>query len=110
MVSEPSNDPLLIDTKELKKAADHFRAINNDFRRRMLQLLHNHSELTVTELYTKLRSDQSKTSVHLAILREANLVHARREGKSVFYSVNYPQLEHLHNVAKALEGSKRRSN
>ena len=107
MVTEPSNEPLLIDSRELKRAANHFRAINNEFRRRMLQLLHGHHELTVTELYTKLRSDQSKTSVHLAILRESNLVHARREGKSVFYSVNYSQLEQLHNIAKTLEGSKR---
>ena len=106
MATEPSNDPLLLDAKELKKASAFFRAVNNDFRCRMLQIIHNKKELTVKEVYTKLRSDQSKASVHLAILRAANLVHARREGKSVYYSVNYSQLEHLHHVAKELEKSK----
>lgn len=107
MATEPANDSLLIDTRELKKAANYFRAINNDFRRRLLQLLHTHKELTVKELYTKLRSDQSKTSVHLAILRNTHLVHARREGKSVFYSVNYGQLNQLHHVARELEKAKK---
>jgi DNA-binding transcriptional ArsR family regulator len=107
MATEPANDPLLIDAKELKKAANYFRAINNDYRCRMLNLLHIHKELTVKELYTKLRSDQSKASVHLAILREAHLVNARREGKSVYYSVNYSQIEQLHSVAKELEKSKK---
>jgi DNA-binding transcriptional ArsR family regulator len=106
MATEPSNDPLQIDAKELKQASAFFRAINNDYRCRMLQLIHSHSELTVKELYTRLRSDQSKASVHLAILRTANLVHARRDGKSVYYSVNYKQIEHLHYVAKELEKSK----
>ena len=109
MATEPANDPLHIDAKELKKAANYFRAINNDFRCRMLHFLHTHKELTVKDLYTKLRSDQSKASVHLAILRDAHLVHARREGKSVYYSVNYSQLDHLHSVAKELEKSKRKS-
>lgn len=106
MATEPANDPLLIDANELKKASAFFRAVNNDFRCRMLQVIHSHRQLTVKELYTKLRSDQSKASVHLAILRAANLVHARREGKRVYYSVNYTQLEHLHDVAKELEKSK----
>jgi DNA-binding transcriptional ArsR family regulator len=109
MATEPANDPLLIDAKELKKAANYFRAINNDFRCRMLHFLHTYKELTVKELYTKLRSDQSKASVHLSILRNAHLVHARREGKSVFYSVNYSQLNQLHSVAKELEKSKRQT-
>ena len=107
MATEPANDPLLIDAKELKKAANYFRAVNNDFRSRMLNLLHFHKELTVKELYTKLRSDQSKASVHLAILRDAHLVNARREGKSVYYSVNYSTLEQLHSIAKELERSKK---
>ena len=35
---------------------------------------------------------QPTVSHHLAVLREAGLVHVRREGKQVFYSVNQDEV------------------
>jgi ArsR family transcriptional regulator len=102
MLLNPVSNPLQIDLPKLKKAALCFRAINNDYRYQILQLIHKHQRLMVTDIYVKLRSDQSKTSVHLAILRNANLVKAEREGKSVFYSLNYRQVRQLHSVAETL--------
>jgi DNA-binding transcriptional ArsR family regulator len=52
----------------------------------------------------KLNLEQPVASTHLAILRRANLVTTQREGKFIFYSVNYQQLKHLHQIAERLIG------
>ena len=51
--------------------------------------------MTVTEMYVKLRIEQSVASQHLAILRRANIVLTKREGKFIFYSVNYARIVEL---------------
>ena len=48
--------------------------------------------LSVNEIVEKVSVSQPTVSHHLAILREANLVHVREEGKQTFYSLNQ---EHL---------------
>jgi DNA-binding transcriptional ArsR family regulator len=98
---EPTND-LLIDTLTLKKAAGHLRAINHKLRQQMLHLLHQNVRMTVTQLYVKLRLEQSVASQHLAILRKAKLVNAERDGKFIFYSVNYQTIKEMHQTASDL--------
>ncbi|MBM3126891.1 MAG: winged helix-turn-helix transcriptional regulator [Chloroflexi bacterium] len=44
--------------------------------------------LSVNEIVEKLKVTQPTVSHHLAILREADLVHMREEGKQTFYSLN----------------------
>ena len=102
MTSVSLPNSLEIDPVLLKKASLPFRAVNNDFRRKILQLIHQNKQMMVRDIYVKLRSDQSKTSVHLAILRQVNLVIANREGKKVFYSINYDQLSHVKKMAEQL--------
>jgi DNA-binding transcriptional ArsR family regulator len=55
-------------------------------------LLDEHQKMTVTEIYVKLRLEQSVASQHLAILRRAGIVSTSRDGKFIFYSVNYNRL------------------
>ncbi len=43
--------------------------------------------MNVTELNETLELSQSSTSRHLKLLRERGLVHAHREGQSVFYEL-----------------------
>ncbi|MGN6402627.1 MAG: ArsR/SmtB family transcription factor [Flavisolibacter sp.] len=95
---------LEIETLELKKAALRFRAINHSLRQDMLRFLHKRGRVTVTDVYVKLNLEQPVASTHLAILRRANLVTTQREGKFIFYSVNYQQLKHMHQIAEKLIG------
>jgi len=44
--------------------------------------------LSVSEIVEKLDVTQPTVSHHLAILREAGLVHVREEGKQTYYSLN----------------------
>ena len=44
--------------------------------------------LSVSEIVEKMDVSQPTVSHHLAVLRDANLVHVREEGKQTFYSLN----------------------
>lgn len=46
------------------------------------------AELTVTEVAQRLHLAQSATSTHLATLRDAGILTARREWKTVYYRAN----------------------
>src|SRR5947209_19578987 len=93
----PSNE-LKIDVIQLKKAALILRAINHKLRQQIMRLIHQNGKMTVTEIYVKLRLEQSVASQHLAILRKAGYVHTLRDGKFIYYSVNYERLTQIHNI------------
>jgi|SRR5215203_1700137 len=105
------NDPptksevdLKIDVLQLKKAALVLRAVNHKLRQQIMKLLHQNGRMTVTEIYVKLRLEQSVASQHLAILRKAGFVDTVRDGKFIYYSVNYERLAEAHDFAKQLLG------
>ena len=62
------------------------RLLADPTRSRMLQLLHR-GELAVGELQEILGLPQSRISTHLSLLRKAQLVVDRRDGKKSFYSL-----------------------
>lgn len=73
---------------DLEKAFSLCHAMNHPLRYSIVQLLDQNPELTVTQIYFKLRISQSIASQHLAVLRQAGIVTSRREGKQVFYVLN----------------------
>jgi DNA-binding transcriptional ArsR family regulator len=83
-----------------------FRAVNHELTREIMQLITDNSSLTVTQIYTTLKLEQSVASQYLAILRRVGFVNTKREGKQVFYSVNYARLNDVTNQAKTLIQSK----
>ena len=95
-----NSNELIIEVIQIKKAALIFRAVNHPLRRQILQLLHQNGRMTVTEVFIKLRLEQSVASQHLAILRKAGFVLTERQGKFIFYSVNYQRLKQIHQVAE----------
>ena len=102
METTPLPNELQIEFFYLKKAALTFRAVNNKIRLQILHLLHENRKLTVTSIYEKLRLDQSAASQHLAILRKSGFVDTERDGKCIYYSINYKRLEELHSCAQQL--------
>ena len=96
------NAELKIDVIQLKKAALILRAVNHKLRQQILKLIHQHEKMTVTEIYVKLRLEQSVASQHLAILRKAGFVSTLRDGKFIYYSVNHQRLEQVHQFVHEL--------
>jgi DNA-binding transcriptional ArsR family regulator len=69
-----------------RQAAELLRALANEQRLMILCNLTS-GELSVGELNSKVKLSQSALSQHLAVLREAGLVHTRKTGQLVFYSL-----------------------
>ncbi|WP_231402000.1 ArsR/SmtB family transcription factor [Panacibacter microcysteis] len=88
----------------MKKAMLILRALNHKLRQQILKLLDEKRKVTVTEIYIELRLEQSVTSQHLAILRRAGLVVALREGKFIYYAVNYKRIKEVNNFVEQLVG------
>ena len=96
--------PLKVDLNHSKKAAMILRALNHKLRQQILKLIDEQQKMTVTEIYVKLRLEQSVASQHLAILRRAGIVVTVREGKSIFYMVDYNRLEQVNQFVEQLVG------
>ena len=71
--------------------ADFFKALAHPARIRILEHLRD-GEKSAGELLEALGLEQSNGSQHLAVLRNKNILVARREGTSVHYSVRDPML------------------
>lgn len=98
-------DALLeVDYLRIKKAALVLRALNHKLRQQILKTIHDHKRITVTELYVKLRLEQSVASQHLAILRKAEIVTTVREGKFIFYAINNDRIAAINEFVKNLVG------
>jgi DNA-binding transcriptional ArsR family regulator len=100
----PSKQKLSLELDELKTAALNLRALNHKARQQILSLIHDRGEITVSEIYAKLKMEQSLTSSYLAILRSANIVKTRREGQSIHYSVNYDHIAQVEKGVKVING------
>ncbi len=92
---EESGEPVKVDFVNLKKAAMILRALNHKLRQQIVKLIDENKKLTVTEIYVKLRLEQSVASQHLAILRRAGIVKTSRDGKFIFYSVNSTRIDDI---------------
>ena len=93
--NQVSTEEVKVDFLQLKKSAMILRALNHKLRQQLLHLLDEQPKITVTEIYVKLRLEQSVVSQHLAIMRRANVVLTKRDGKFIYYSVNYDRLKEI---------------
>ncbi len=98
------NSPINLDYNALKKAALVLRALNHKLRQQLLKLIEDEKKITVTEIYVRLRLEQSVASQHLAILRKAGIVNTERDGKFIFYTVNYKRIDEVSQFVKDLVG------
>ena len=95
---------LKINLHNLKKAALVLRAMNHKLRQQILALIDSEKKITVTEIYVRLRLEQSVASQHLAILRRAGIVVTQRDGKFIYYTVNHKRIEELDKFCTDLVG------
>ena len=93
-----------IDYYQLKKAALVLRALNHKLRQQIIRTIIESKKLTVTDLYVRLRLEQSVASQHLAILRKAGIVTTERNGKFIYYTINSSRIEAINEFVKNLLG------
>jgi ArsR family transcriptional regulator len=71
-----------------------FHALAEPLRLQILDLLRS-NELCVCDLCAATDTAQSKLSFHLKVLKAAELVRSRQEGRWIYYSLNLPQFARL---------------
>jgi len=77
---------------KLQVSAEVLRAIAHPLRMKILEFIDRNGDTHVNKIYNTLNLEQSITSQHLRILRNAELVSTRREGKFIYYSINYDKV------------------
>ena len=98
----PKMDTIKLDYYNVKKAALILRALNHKLRQQLIKLIEEEKKITVTEIYVRLKLEQSVASQHLAILRKAGFVKTERDGKFIYYTVNPERIEELNKFVESL--------
>ena len=80
---------------------DIIKLLSDSTRSRILAILKN-EELSVAELQDVLDMGQSRISSHLSLMRQANLLIDRKEGKKTFYVLNEALSESLNDLIESI--------
>ncbi len=72
----------------ISQLSSSFKALGDPVRLRLFFLIGQHEAVCVCHLVSALDIPQSTISRHLSILRHANLVQTRREGKWMYYALS----------------------
>ncbi len=102
VILKSGSSDIELDYTELRKAVLVLRAVNHKLRQNIIDLLEEHGRMTVTDIYIKLRLEQSVASQHLAILRRAGVVKTDREGKFIYYSLDKERLNQISRLVEEL--------
>src|SRR3974390_3842736 len=86
-----------VSEQSIRELAQVFKLLSDETRLRILfyLALSENRELHVTDLCGRLGQSQPAVSHHLALLRVAGLIEARRDGKHNFYSVRAKHFQRL---------------
>ncbi len=102
LLNSGNSEEIKLDIYNLRKILLIIRSINHLLRQQIIRALYEAQELTVTEIYVKVRREQSVASQHLAILKTSGIVVAKRKGKFIYYSLNRARLMEIASLIKKL--------
>jgi DNA-binding transcriptional ArsR family regulator len=77
------------------------KSIDHPLRLSICKLIHRNGRMIVTDIYRKLKLEQSVASQHLKWLRTARVVRTERDGKRIYYSLDYERLTELNRITVA---------
>ena len=93
-------------TERIEKAAELLKAVAHHLRLKIIKMIHEKKEVNVNIIYNTLKIEQSITSQHLKVLRGVDVVHTRRDGKKIYYSLNYERLDAMNRgIALFVDGA-----
>lgn len=96
-------EEIKLDYNALRRTVLVVRAVDHKLRQQIIKMLDESPHLTVTEIYIKLRIEQSIASQHLSILRRSGVLLAKRSGKFIYYSLNKERLTEIGIFIKNLD-------
>jgi len=86
----------------IRRAARVLNAVNHPLRQKLIDMIRLNGEMSVTDIYVRMRMEQSVASQHLAILRRAGVVTTQREGKFIHYKIDEDRLQTILNCCTRL--------
>jgi DNA-binding transcriptional ArsR family regulator len=81
----------MVNPEEIPETVTFAKALADNTRQRIMELCCC-NPMTVNELVEAMQVAQPTVSHHLAILRNAGLVHVERRGKNILYQINQEKL------------------
>lgn len=81
--------------KKMEDAAYMLRAISNGTRLRVISILNENEELSVSQMVEELDCEQSLLSHHLTDMRAKGILNCRKDGKNCFYSLKNKQITQI---------------
>ena len=87
MSSKPGHPSGYIDVLQSEVCAKRLKALGEPLRLRIVDVLRK-GELTVGQISDRLAAEMVTTSHHLQILKNADLVTPRREGRFIYYRLS----------------------
>ncbi len=81
-----------VSPSQFEEAAYLLRSLANEVRLRVVTILAQAGEMSVTELQESTRCEQSLLSHHLTGMRSRGILSCRRSGKNRFYSIRDPRV------------------
>ena len=72
---------------------DVFKALADPTRRQILRMLNRRTEISAGEMADEFDISAPSMSHHFNVLKEADLISARREGQQILYSLNTTVVE-----------------
>lgn len=102
LINSDVNGEIKLDYNNLKKTVLVIRSVDHKLRQQIIKMLTESPRLTVSEIYLKLRIEQSIASQHLALLRRSGVVNTKRSGKFIYYTLNTERLKEISELIKEL--------
>lgn len=81
------------------------KAISDPIRREILEILKN-GRMSAGDISSKFDVTDASISRHLSVLKEADLIRDKREGKFIYYEINTSVLEDIILFIADLKGEK----
>lgn len=89
---------LNVEMNQLDRAAEIMRALSHPLRMKIMGFIDKNKSVNVNKIYNTLGLEQSITSQHLRILRKVDLVKTKRDGKFIYYSLNYDKIRKVNKM------------
>lgn len=93
---------IIISAQEMYQIKRKIVAYNHPVRLQIIAILQNEGSMNVTDLFVKMRMEQSIVSQHLRILRDADLVVYDQSGKYHDYSINTEGMKNLKTLIRSV--------
>ena len=79
----------------IERVSRRFKLLSEPVRLELLNLLQLHGEMNVQDLVEGTGQSQANVSKHLLLMARTGILHRRKEGLNVYYSIKDPTIQSL---------------